>query len=732
MATAKLSLSFRIIKNGQLVREEKLNQSVIKIGKVPSAHLRIDDETVSRMHAIIEVVGNEINVIDLGSTGGTFVNGQRVNKGKLQTGDAITVGDTRIELVVDQVEAAPVATVLVSAPVRTPDLAPVMAVRPPAVPVRTPVASTYAMPAAVAMPTMTATLPISAPVSPVMFQAAMADSVDEGGARAVEVAAMLGDSVVGVKHCMDPRGGKVTMATWGFAAAGLACLIASATAFYTSVDLAARNKGALQAHTQMGKPTHAFRPKMVSPAVDGLAFGGLATGLLGLTLALARFRRERRSPFYRIGTARDVEQPIEHAPSASFPLVAPSGDDFVFNYGAGMDGEMIVDGKSTPLSELAAQGRARPSLTTAGAIEVPIPMAARIRARAGQTTFLVTAVPKPREAATPLFNVERRTLVYTAGSLAVHLGIVAFLSQVPIDGSGVNMDLGLNEDTTLDSRLAVLDDVPPEPEKDKLDGDDAGKEGVGAKMALDEGAAGKPDAPRTDGRMEVKNNSAEKQLSRDQAIKYAQISGVLGSESVLRGGIAALTATTDFSSGFSDADIYGPLFGSQGEGRGNFGFGRSGFGGGGGCTQEPCGIIGTGRYGTFGTGKHAGDGWRGGGSWGNGGKRTGAVPQPVIGTPTGGGNLDKAIIKRYIKRNVHKIAYCYESELMARPGIEGSVMVNFLITGSGTVQSSTGAGFDGKVSSCVAMVIKNIEFPRPTDGGSVQVNYPFTFHATGK
>ena len=95
----KLCLSFRIFHNGQLVRETQLTQGVIKIGKVPSAHLKIDDDKVSRMHAIIEVLGTDVSVIDLGSTGGTFVNGQKINKAKLVTGDAITVGDTRIELV---------------------------------------------------------------------------------------------------------------------------------------------------------------------------------------------------------------------------------------------------------------------------------------------------------------------------------------------------------------------------------------------------------------------------------------------------------------------------------------------------------------------------------------------------------------------------------------------------------------------------------------------------------
>ena len=47
-------------------------------------------------------------------------------------------------------------------------------------------------------------------------------------------------------------------------------------------------------------------------------------------------------------------------------------------------------------------------------------------------------------------------------------------------------------------------------------------------------------------------------------------------------------------------------------------------------------------------------------------------------------------------------------------------------------QSSTGSGFDGEVASCVASVVKLIKFPRPTNGGIVQVNYPFTFHAAGR
>ena len=50
------------------------------------------------MHAMIEVTGpDEIYIIDLGSASGTFVNGQRSNKARLQNGDEIVVGETRLD-----------------------------------------------------------------------------------------------------------------------------------------------------------------------------------------------------------------------------------------------------------------------------------------------------------------------------------------------------------------------------------------------------------------------------------------------------------------------------------------------------------------------------------------------------------------------------------------------------------------------------------------------------------
>src|SRR5690348_5927945 len=163
MAGAKVPLTFRIFKGDQLLREERLSLSVIKLGKVPSAHLKLDDETVSRMHAIIEVNGpGDVSIIDLGSTKGTFVNGQKVNKAKLHSGDTIVVGETRIELAIGASEdeevtrvnqgAAPPVDVIASAPKPAPGFAQTMQAPPPVAAAPRPAAFSSQPPAAAPPP----------------------------------------------------------------------------------------------------------------------------------------------------------------------------------------------------------------------------------------------------------------------------------------------------------------------------------------------------------------------------------------------------------------------------------------------------------------------------------------------------------------------------------------------------------------------------------------------------
>src|SRR5260221_13058658 len=96
---AKVSLTFGLYEGGQLVRRETVTQDIVKVGKDPKSHLRVDDELASRMHAVIEVASpDDITLIDLGNEPGTIVNGARVNKCKIHPGDQIQIGGTRIVL----------------------------------------------------------------------------------------------------------------------------------------------------------------------------------------------------------------------------------------------------------------------------------------------------------------------------------------------------------------------------------------------------------------------------------------------------------------------------------------------------------------------------------------------------------------------------------------------------------------------------------------------------------
>lgn len=87
------ALTFQVLRNGQPDGATTVDHPLLKIGRLASCHLRLDDPLVSRIHAVIEQTDDgEVVLIDLGALSGTFVNGQRVNKRTLKPGDSISVG----------------------------------------------------------------------------------------------------------------------------------------------------------------------------------------------------------------------------------------------------------------------------------------------------------------------------------------------------------------------------------------------------------------------------------------------------------------------------------------------------------------------------------------------------------------------------------------------------------------------------------------------------------------
>ena len=92
-------LTLKVFKGETLVTSKDFERDIIKIGRLSSAHLRLEDEKVSRVHSVIEAAADgTLSIIDMGSVEGTYVNGKRVNKGKVSFGDEIRVGGTTIRL----------------------------------------------------------------------------------------------------------------------------------------------------------------------------------------------------------------------------------------------------------------------------------------------------------------------------------------------------------------------------------------------------------------------------------------------------------------------------------------------------------------------------------------------------------------------------------------------------------------------------------------------------------
>jgi Protein of unknown function (DUF3662)/FHA domain len=76
--------------------ELALDQGVVVVGRSSGCDITVDDPNVSRRHAEIRRLGDGYSLVDLGSTNGTEVNGQRVGETSLMNGDVIGVGTTRL------------------------------------------------------------------------------------------------------------------------------------------------------------------------------------------------------------------------------------------------------------------------------------------------------------------------------------------------------------------------------------------------------------------------------------------------------------------------------------------------------------------------------------------------------------------------------------------------------------------------------------------------------------
>jgi pSer/pThr/pTyr-binding forkhead associated (FHA) protein len=79
----------------------RLRPGAVKtVGRAPRADFILDAALVSRLHCRLTADDENLEVVDLQSTNGTYVNDKRVRKARLRKGDRLRVG--RVELTVER------------------------------------------------------------------------------------------------------------------------------------------------------------------------------------------------------------------------------------------------------------------------------------------------------------------------------------------------------------------------------------------------------------------------------------------------------------------------------------------------------------------------------------------------------------------------------------------------------------------------------------------------------
>ena len=348
------ALSLKIFQNGQLVEHKTLSQDVIKIGKLKSSHLCLEDDSVARMHAVIEVSGSDVRVIDLGSSTGTILNGRRVEKNDvLKSGDVLEFGPFRIEVEfaalaaqapagVTVVAAAPSAPTQVAAPMQ---MSAPMGMAPAGATMVPQSAAPMAMAAPAAMP---------ASQRPVM-QIDASEVEDQSGGRVAEVVTMYGRTVLDAQHVGQVKSRVATAPI--FLVVGGLIFVAGLGVLASEVaqDWEGHEKAQVQA-AEKGLPM----PQDPGLGLGGIAFGLMLLGIVPFGVGMARLQ-DKGLQNYTLGESHNAtfHLPGHGLPDgAAFPLVRGGDHDYQLQFTREMTGDVQLDGQKITLAELVASGRA--------------------------------------------------------------------------------------------------------------------------------------------------------------------------------------------------------------------------------------------------------------------------------------------------------------------------------------------------------------------------------------
>jgi len=633
-------LTLKVFKGDTLVTSKDYDRDIIKIGRLSSAHLCLDDEKVSRIHSVIEVgADGAFSIIDMGSVEGTYVNGKRVNKGQIAFGDEIKVGGTTILLENPAAVAAASAPVAAAAPevttqvVRIPEQVVIEAQAP------------------------------SAPVEPAPV------------VRAAPVAA-------------------------------------APAAVAMDRSLAATQKQPALSSTGTPRPRKSGVRKASGPlgASIRLSWGDQRVGEFFIPPGKART--------FTVGTAAGVDFVMGDAKLSgpSFDVIKSDGQSFSVRFTGKMKGELTQAHETLDLKAVIESGKASHE---GDAYTLPLDADDFFWVDLGGVTLEVSFQSVPKPIIVPFAE----TVDFTTLNIFLVTFFIAALFVISAANRTIEGDEYADELADNQARIAKLIIKPPEAQKNRLlaqlDEQKKNSGEMAAKARGSEGQMGKLKAPKTGNRAAPKGDPKKPtDVAREMTAK------------IFGGGKGGVSTIFGKGVGGELNAAMGNMFGAKaGDSGGLGGLGLRGSGGGGGGTGDSIGIGGIGTKGRGG----------GTGSYGTGVGVLGGKQSVDVGItssePVVMGSLDKELIRKVIHMNRGQIRFCYESQLQRYPKLGGKVAVKFVITGSGTVASSSVAqstANNAEFETCVAGRVRTWQFPKPKGGGVVVVTYPFIFKQAGE
>jgi hypothetical protein len=767
VSNLRVPIKFDIYRGDEYQRSESFSEPIIKIGKVPSSHLRLEDEVASRMHAMIEVTGpNEVYIIDLGSAAGTFVNGQKTNKARLSTGDEIVIGETRLFVDIGADASEDEATMAVDRQQAGLDFAAqdenYAGYQQPQAPQQK--GTLHGMQA----PVVHAQQPSARPVAPSFA------GTQQGPAYAPQPQAAPPRS----QGAPNPFGNP-------FAAPGAGAQPAAPSPFAAPAAAAAGFGGAPsfggpapqpEAYAAGGYEQHpSFAPDAYhgggghghdhdedpeqvrygliasapAPSADEVETSDRALEVMVMWGDNAVLNVDHLNPVrsYYVGESTDDKgRPTadyligsELLGTERMPVVVDVGGTPAVVIPNGAVGDVTVGSDRMDLQSIVASGRAQPCSELAGAYQFPLPAGATARVMYRGLTFVV----RPVNAGKPVGMAgaggpNLRQQAWTLASFALHALFLLMMYFMPPGGSALSLDL-LSEDSRLAKYLmeppeTVEEETPDWLQNSESDDQEGGK---GKRHKDEEGQMGKEESKKTKNKYGIQGpaDNQDPHMAREAAKEEAKNAGILGVLSQSTGSWNSPTSPygQDTALGYDPMSALGALMGDQiGENFGFGGLGLRGTGRGGGGTGE--GTIGLGNIGTIGHGGGGGSGSGYGRGAGGFRGRDAKVPQIRSGNADVRGSLSKEVIRRVIQRHINEVRFCYEQELNSRPDLSGRVQVKFIISPSGAVQAanveSSTLG-SAKAEGCIAQAVRRWTFPAPDGGGIVIVSYPFVLEAAG-